>query len=211
MADSYSEAWRGRGAVSPATADRIMVGLCAAVWLLLVGISVAAIVALVDLGRGFHEAEGSPHTSSVLYAIIVISALVILAAIPVLLRARRTARSEPVARPARVPVRSASGQPSRSGYSPTRTTTRQARSEPVTAWRPALPDNAIDRIWLRGTVALMGTMGVALVAVATATYLMALGHYGAAWTGYVIAGLVTLAMPLIPSRHVRRLRRMLTE
>jgi hypothetical protein len=40
---------------------------------------------------------------------------------------------------------------------------------------------------------------------------MAIGHYGGAWTGYVIAGLVTLAMPLIPWRHVRRLRRMLTE
>jgi hypothetical protein len=188
-----------------------MVGLCAAVWLALVGISVAAIVALMDLGRGFHEASGNPHTSSVLYAIIVISALIILAAIPVLVRARRTTRAEPVARPVRVPVRGASGQPIKSGYPPARTTTRQARSEPVTAWRPALPDTAIDRIWLRGTVALIGTMGVAFVAVATATYLMAIGHYGGAWTGYVIAGLVTLAMPLIPWRHVRRLRRMLTE
>jgi hypothetical protein len=211
MGGGYSQAWRNRGAVSPATADRIMVGLCAAVWLALVGISVAAIVALMDLGRGFHEAAGNPHTSSVLYAIIVISALIILAAIPVLVRARRTTRAEPVARPVRVPVRGASGQPIKSGYPPTRTTTRQARSEQVAAWRPALPDTAIDRIWLRGTVALIGTMGVAFVAVATATYLMAIGHYGGAWTGYVIAGLVTLAMPLIPWRHVRRLRRMLTE
>ncbi|MGH3522266.1 MAG: DUF2561 family protein [Mycobacterium sp.] len=50
-----------------------------------------------------------------------------------------------------------------------------------------------------------------MVAVATATYLMAIGHYGAAWTGYGIAGVVTVVMPLIPWRHVRRLRSMLAE
>lgn len=211
MVDSYSEAWRGRGVVSPATADRIMVGICAAVWLVLVGISVAAVVALIDLGRGFHEAAGNPHTSSVLYAIIVVSALIILAAIPVLLRARQSTRAKPVARSARVPVRGAGGQPVRSGYQPARAMTRQTHSEGLTAFRPALPDAAVDRVWLRGTVELMGTMGVALVAVATATYLMAIGHYGAAWTGYGIAGVVTVVMPLIPWRHVRRLRSMLAE
>ena len=55
-------------------------------------------VALMDLGRGFHSAKGNPHTSSVLYAIIVISALIILAAIPMLLRARRITRDAPAAR-----------------------------------------------------------------------------------------------------------------
>ncbi|MGH3557201.1 MAG: DUF2561 family protein, partial [Mycobacterium sp.] len=34
---------------------------------------------------------------------------------------------------------------------------------------------------------------------------------GAAWTGYGIAGVVTVVMPLIPWRHVRRLRSMLAE
>jgi Protein of unknown function (DUF2561) len=74
-----------------------------------------------------------------------------------------------------------------------------------------LPDVAVDRIWLRGTVALMGTMGLALVAVAAATYLMAIGHEAFAWTGYGFAGFITLIMPLIPWQHVRRLHRMLAE
>jgi Protein of unknown function (DUF2561) len=211
MVDRYSEAWRGRGAVTPATADRILVGFCAAVWLALVGMSVAAIVALMDLGRGFHESKGNPHTSSVLYAIIIVSALIILAAIPMLLRARRATRDEPVARSGGVPARSSRQQPIRSGYPPARTVSGQGRTERLTTLRPALPDAAVDRIWLRGTVALMGTMGLALVAVAAATYLMAIGHEAFAWTGYGIAGFITLIMPLIPWQHVRRLHRMLAE
>ena len=109
MVDRYSHVWGTRQKIAPATADRILVGACAAVWLALVGMSVAAIVALMDLGRGFHDAKGNPHTSSVLYAIIAISALVILAAIPMLLRARRTTRDGPVARSARVSARTAGG------------------------------------------------------------------------------------------------------
>src|ERR1700739_1753090 len=98
MVDRYTHAWGARAKMAPATADRILVGSCLAVWLALVGMSVAAIVALMDLGRGFHDAKGNPHTPSVLYAIIVISALVILAAIPMLLRARRHTRDGPGAR-----------------------------------------------------------------------------------------------------------------
>jgi hypothetical protein len=75
--------------------------------------------------------------------------------------------------------------------------------------RPALSDAEVDRFWLRGTAALMGTMGAALLAVATATYSMAIGHDGFSWTAYGIAGAVTLAMPLIPWRQVRQLRAML--
>jgi hypothetical protein len=209
MVDLDSEAWRGRGTMTPTTGDRILVGLCAAVWLALVGTSVAAIVALMDLGRGFHEGAGNPHTSSVLWAIIIVSALIILAAIPMLLRARRTTRDGPVARSAGMPARSASRQPIRSGYQAVRTESRQGGSGRTTTLRPALPDATVDRIWLRGTVALMGTIGLALVAVAAATYLMAIGHDAVSWTGYGIAGFVTLIMPLVPWRHVRQLRRML--
>ena len=67
----------------------------------------------------------------------------------------------------------------------------------------------MDRFWLRGTVALMGTMGAALLAVATATYLMAIGHDGFSWTSYGIAGVITLAMPLIPWRTRAAARGML--
>ncbi len=206
MVDRYSQVWGTRGKMAPATADRILVGACAAVWLALVGMSVAAIVALMDLGRGFHNHRGNPHTSSVLYAIIVISALVIAAAIPMLLRARRTIRDGPVARSARM----SSGQLNRSGHTGTSATTGQGRTERLTALRPALPDAAVDRFWLRGTAALMSTMGAALLAVAVATYLMAIGHDAFSWTSYGIAGFVTLIMPLVLWRQVRQLRRTLT-
>lgn len=209
MVDRYSEAWGGRGILAPATADRLLVGLCAAVWLALVGMGVAALVALMDLGQGFQEAKGSPHTSSVLYAVIIISALVILAAIPMLLRARRVTRDGPLGRSARTSAGGASGQPIRSGHAPAPTVIPQGRTEKLTALRPALPDGAVDRIWLRGTVSLMSAMGAALVAVAAATYLMAIGHDGFSWTSYAIAGLVTLIMPVILWRHLRRLHRML--
>jgi hypothetical protein len=206
MADRYFGAWGPRNRVAPATADRIVLGLCAAVWLAFVGMGVAAIVALMDLGRGFHDPKGNPHTSSVLYGIIIISALIILAAIPMLLRARRTTRDGPVARSAGAPVRTASGQPIRSGYTAAPTMTRSGRTERLTTLRPAPLEAAVDRIWLRGTAALVGTMGLAQLAVAVATYLMAIGHDAFSWTAYGIAGLVTLIMPLVPWRHVRQLR-----
>jgi hypothetical protein len=209
MVDRYSQIWGARNKIAPATADRILVGSCAAVWLALVGMSVAAIVALMDLGRGFHDSKGNPHTSAVLYAIIVISALIILAAIPMLLRARRTTRDGPVARSARGPARAASGHPTRAEHTPASTMTRQGRTERLTTLRPALPDAAVDRVWLRGTAALMNTMGAALLAVAVATYLMAIGHDAFSWTCYGIAGFVTLIMPLVPWRQVRQLRRTL--
>lgn len=204
---------RGWGTVSLNTTDRILLGLCAAVWLVLVGVSVAAVVALVDLGRGFHKAVGSSHTPAVLYAIIVVSALIILAAIPMLLRARRTTRAEAFARSVGGPARGAGKRPIRSGYPAARTMGEQARTERLTTFGPAaaLSDAAVDRIWLRGTVALIGAMGVALVAVAAATYLMAIGRDGAAWTGYGIAGIATAAMIVIPWRQVRQLRRMLAD
>jgi hypothetical protein len=79
----------------------------------------------------------------------------------------------------------------------------------MTTFRPALSDAAVDRVWLRGTAALMGIMGAALLAVAVATYLMAIGHDAFSWTSYGIAGLVTLVMPLVPWQQVRQLRRTL--
>lgn len=196
---------------SSTTADRVLVGVCAAVWLVLIGVSVAATVALIDLGRGFHETAGNPHTSSVLYAIIVISALIIVGAIPVLLRARRTTRAVPAAQSGHISARAAAGPPVRPGYPQARGFDGQ--TERLTALRSvsALTDATVDRVWLRGTVELVTAMGVALVAVATATYLMAIGHQAAAWTAYVIAGIVTVAMPVIPWRHVRQLRHMLAD
>ena len=206
MIDKYSRAFGGRGNLSAVTSDRILVGVCAVVWLALVGMSVAALVALMDLGRGFHAARGNPHTSSVLYAIIIISALIILAAIPMLLRARRITRDVPVTRSAGSPARTVSAPTIRSG--PMAGATHGA-TERITTQRPALPDAEVDRFWLRGTAALMGTMGGALLAVASATYAMAIGHDAYSWTGYGIAGAITLVMPLVPWQQVRHLRGMI--
>ncbi len=204
---------RERGTVSPDAVDRILVGSCAAVWLVLMGMSTAAGVALVDLGRGFHKTAQSPHTSSMLYVIIVVSALIILAAIPVLLRARHTVSTEPAIRSGDVPTRHSSTQPGMPGYPRGRATDQHARTERLTALPPTavFPDATIDRIWLRGTAALVGAMGMAFVVVTAATYLMAIGRDGAAWAGYVFAGLLTVAMPAIPWRLVRQVQHMLAE
>jgi hypothetical protein len=65
----------------------------------------------------------------------------------------------------------------------------------------------VDRIWLRGTVLLTGTMGAALIAAAAATYLMAVGHDGPSWVAYGLAGAISATMPAIEWLHIRQLRR----
>lgn len=52
MVSRYSAYRRGPDVISPDVIDRILVGACAAVWLVFTGVSVAAAVALMDLGRG---------------------------------------------------------------------------------------------------------------------------------------------------------------
>ena len=205
MVSRYAAYRRGSDTIPPGVIDRILVGACAAIWLVLLGVSVAAAVALVDMGRGFHKMARSSHTPWVLYVVIIVSALIIAGAIPMLVRARRMAQTEPAgstAGQARPPVRLMSQAP--------RTAAERARQQRVTravesadAWSGA----AVDRVWLRGTVVLTGTMGAALIAVAAATYLMAVGDDGPSWAGYVLAGIVTAAMPVVEWLHIRQLRR----
>ena len=205
MVSRYAAYRRGSDTIPPGVVDRILVGACAAIWLVLLGVSVAAAVALVDMGRGFHKMARSSHTPWVLYVVIIVSALIIAGAIPMLVRARRMAQTEPAgstAGQARPPVRLMSQAP--------RTAAERARQQRVTravesadAWSGA----AVDRVWLRGTVVLTGTMGAALIAVAAATYLMAVGDDGPSWAGYVLAGIVTAAMPVVEWLHIRQLRR----
>jgi hypothetical protein len=211
MVSRYSAYRRGSDTVPPDVIDRILVAACAAVWLVLIGVSVAAAVALADLGRGFHKMARNPHTTWVLYAVIIVSALIIAGAIPVLLRARRMARVEPSARPVGARATGAARQPVRPGHPAGRTVAEQTRQERVQTFWPTAEwsGSAVDRIWLRGTVTLTGTMGAALIAVAAATYLMAVGHDGASWLGYGLAGVVTAAMPVLEWVHVRQLRRVL--
>lgn len=209
MVGRYSSYRRGPDpVVNPNIIDRVMIGACAAIWLVLVGVSVAAAVALADLGRGFHKMARTPHTTWVLYAVIVISALIIAGAIPVLLRARRMTQAEPVVRSRALQggaVRPAK-QIARTG---SRVAVEQARREPVKAygaldeWSGAV----VDRIWLRGTLALTSAIGTSLIAVAVATYLMAAGHDGAAWVSYGFAGVIAAGLPAIEIIYVRQLRR----
>ena len=212
MVAKYSTYRRGADdTIAPEVIDRILIGSCAAVWLVLLGVSVAAAVALADLGRGFHKAASSaPHTNWVLYTVIIVSALIIAGAIPILLRARRMAQSEPAARgmtaPDRPPVRLMSQKPRTPAER-----VQQPREQRAAASGPDWSGASVDRVWLRGTVLLTGTMGAALIAVATATYLMAVGHDGPSWVGYALAGVVTAAMPVVEWLHVRQLRRVADE
>ncbi|MGB8389372.1 DUF2561 family protein, partial [Mycobacterium sp.] len=110
MITRYSAYRRGSDTVPPEVVDRILVGACAAIWLVLLGVSVAAAVALVDLGQGFHKMANNPHTTWVLYVVIIVSALIIAGAIPMLLRARRMTQAEPATRATAAPA--GAGSPS---------------------------------------------------------------------------------------------------
>ena len=211
MATRYSAYRRGPDTISPDVIDRILVGACAAIWLVLIGMSVAAIVALVDLGQGFHKMARSSHTTWVLYAVIIVSALIIAGAIPVLLRARRT-HPDPIVRSPALQGRPPARPPRRSPSSAKRPLARPAGSAEAPAYGAHGPDaewsgEAVDRIWLRGTLALTGTIGAALIAVAAATYLMAVRHDTASWVCYAVAGIFTAGLPAIEYLHVRQLRR----
>jgi hypothetical protein len=211
MVSRYSAYRRdvGDDTIAPEVVDRILVGACAAIYLVLLGVSVAAAVALADLARGFHKAASSPHTTWVLYAVIVVSALIIAAAIPILLRARRMSQSEPAAQAMTAPARGPARPSVRLGTGlSTRTPTVQTATPASGAhWS----GEAVDRVWLRGTVILTGTMGAALIAAAAATYLMAVGHDGASWAGYGFAGVITAAMPAVEWLHIRQLREVVAE
>jgi hypothetical protein len=196
--------------------DRILLGACAAVWLVALGAAVAATVALVDLGTGHSQSTGKSETPWLLYAVIAISAAVIIGAVPLLLRARRAAQQDSPP-PARAPVRAAAIHPEapvRGAEAPTEKIrlgappaagpgypTREAITPP-----PNPLEGAINQLWLRCAVVIAIAMGGALVAVFVATYLMAVDHDAASWVFYVLAGLATLGMPAIPWFYLRELR-----
>lgn len=208
---------------SPATVDRILVGICGAIWLVLLAVTVIAIVALVDLGRGHTLGGEGKGTPWVLYSVIVVSALIIIGAIPLLLRARRVAQAEPPA-PAEVkppPPASAAGRPVEA---PTeKLKVFGSTVDPYEPYQPAfaqsstargdllIPPTELDRLWLRGTAALLGAIGLALVGVSLATYLLAVDSETAAWVSLGVAAVITVAMPAIPVFYLRELRTALDE
>lgn len=200
--------------------DRILLGACAAIWLAALGAGVAATVALVDLGRGHPQSSGDSETPWLLYTVIGISAAVIVGAVPLLLRARRAALEESPP-PARTPVSAGSAHlppPGRGIEAPTEKLRVMRAADPVgtrTGYPP--PREAIratasplmtaaDQLWLRCAVVLACAMGIATAAIGVATYLMAVDSNTASWVFYGLAGLVTLAMPVVPWHFLRELR-----
>ncbi|BBZ22731.1 DUF2561 family protein [Mycolicibacter hiberniae] len=183
---------------SPEVTDRVLLGACAAIWLTLLGMSVAATVALVDLGRGFHQPAKSSH--GLLYVVIGVSALVILAAVPVLLRARQPEPPRPAGfppQPPSKPLRPGAPLPQRGFDVPGR---RAAGT------RSLLPNqDQVDRVLLRGITAMASATGAALTLVALATYLMAVGKDTGSWVCYGLAGAGAVAMPVIPWLYLRQL------
>ncbi|AKK28390.1 DUF2561 family protein [Mycobacterium sp. EPa45] len=209
---------------SPETTDRLLVGVCGAIWLVLLAVTVIAIVALVDMSRGHAASTGGSHTPWLLYSIIIVSAVIILGAIPLLIRARRAAQSDSrlTAEPAKVPPprpTSAPGAPVRGTEAPTEkmkvfgsTVDPYERYQPDFAQSsasrradPLIPATELDRLWLRCTVMLAGAIGLALVGVSTATYLMAVNNDTAAWVALGLAAVITIAMPAIPVTYLRQL------
>ena len=187
---------------SPETVDRALITACAVVWLLALGMGVAATVALVDLGRGHPSGESGSSTPWLLYVIIAISALVIALAIPLLLRARRNALNEvgAVSVPARAtstPASVASVDRDPPGY-PGPTPARHSTA--------ALSAEVLDRMWLRCGTGVLTAAGAAMVAVALAAYLLAVESGGGAWAALAVAAVITVAMAAIPVFYLRQLR-----
>jgi hypothetical protein len=211
---------------SPESIDRFMVAVCGAIWLVLLAMSVVATVALVQLGRG-RDAGPDGQPSWLLYSIIAVSALIIAGAIPLLLRARRTALADPgstgsdpdgvsgsgvagsgvsgsgVADPGPVLPVEAPTEKLRVFGTAVDPYAREAAPEPAAVSR--VPASVVDRLWLRGTASLLGAMGLALTAVATATYLLATGSDTETWVALGTAAVITVAMPAVLVAFARRL------
>jgi hypothetical protein len=187
----------GTSASSPETVDRLMIGVCGAIWLVLLAAGVFATVAMVRLGSG-HTSGGEGQSSWLLYSIIVVSALVIIAAVPLLMRARRAAQA--VADQDEAPVESPV-EP----VNPTEAATEKMRVFGVDPYERVLPEarplqvseELVDRLLLRGTVSLLGAMGVALTAVTIGGYLLAERNDTGAWVALGLAAVVTVAMPAV--------------
>jgi hypothetical protein len=186
------------------TVDRALLGACAVIWLAVIGMSVAAIVALVEMGSGHASDQPASQTPWGLYVVIAISAVIIIASIPLLLRARRAAVVEPP--PRRPPpqiVRPAVEAP-----------TEKLRvfgsvANPVKPGRPGIQQRLgtelIEKVFQRFLVVLATAVGGATLAVALATYFMGTHSGGWAVAALVIAAIITVLMPVMYWRHLQRL------
>lgn len=195
--------------------DRILLAVCAALWLAALGATVAAVVALVDLANPNSAGSDDSETPWLLYTVIGVSALVIAGAIPLLIRARRTALD---GGPQPTAGRSGSAQ---SVFGPPLGTEGRQRAfdnpairrqpTPPATSRVGFPTAAVEQVWLRCAVVLVAAIGAATAAVGAATYLMASEQDGLAWAAYGVAALVTVAMPVVPWLALRQLHQLLAD
>jgi hypothetical protein len=188
--------------------DRILAAVCAALWLTALGAGVAAVVALVDLGTDHTVTASESDTPWLLYAVIAISAAVIAGAVPLLIRARRSAGGQRPAARAETTARAGFGDPV---AATTRLSTvggpaiRRSAAPPASS-RVGFPTAAVDQIWLRSSVVTAGAIGAATTLICVGTYLMATESDTAGWVAYAVAAIVTVGMPAVPWFFLRQLR-----
>lgn len=206
---------------APDPIDRILLGVCVAVWLAALGAGVAAVVTLTDMGS--KHTSVSHATPWLLYTVIGVSAAVIIGAVPLLLRARRSVnRTSPQVfthdnDPADEGPPPLVGRNVEPGFGEAATTKLRSFNDPAVrgyAVSPAssmvgFPVAAVDQLWLRSTVGIATAMGVATLLVFLATYMMADAHDALSWTLYGLAGLFTVAMPAAAWYCLRELRAVL--
>jgi Protein of unknown function (DUF2561) len=199
--------------------DRILLGSCAVIWLAALGAGVAATVALVDLTSGHDASTAESGTPWFLYTVIGVSAAVIIAAVPLLLRARRAASPEtmtPVERRMAQVAADRPQNPARVVDAPTEKLRVPPPADSTNSGRlprvlqpsgPAAVDSpAIDRLWLRNTASIGCAMGASTLLISVATYLMAVDNDTTAWVLYGVAGVVTAGMVAIPWYFLREMR-----
>lgn len=214
---------------SPESVDRMLIGLCAIIWLAFVGMLVGAIVVMTGVGE---DAAGSAGTSWGIYIVIGVSLAVIIGAVPLLLRARKTAarptkRGASQAAPKSKGAKVSGAGSVTSGPPPAEASTEKLKTfgglvDPVShvpkdyngpgspAYRAAAEaaskSAVVDRLWLRATVGIVGGIGLALLAVVTGTYLLAVDSETAAIVAFVVGGVITCAMGVIPWLTLKKLR-----
>ncbi|AKC38781.1 transmembrane protein [Mycolicibacterium phlei] len=216
---------------SPEAIDRMLIGLCAVIWLAFVGMLVGAIVVMTGLGEGT-ESSGSSRSSWGIYIVIGVSLAVIIGAVPLLLRARKTAAQRTTRGPSKAAPKSKGANASGAGSEPSGPPPTEASTEKLktfggladhtshvpkdysgpgspayrAAAEAASKSVVVDRLWLRATVGIAGAIGLALLAVVTGAYLLAVDSDTAAIVAFVFGGVITCAMGAIPWVTLKKLR-----
>jgi hypothetical protein len=191
----------------PDNLDRILLGACAVIWLGALAALVAATVTLVDLagGRGTVRAELSEASGSdspwVLYTVIGVSAVVIAVAIPLLVRARQQSGNRPI----REHTPAGGSVAADIAAVPTRAARRRDAEAALETRSRTLPA-VVDQVYVRCALSIGCAVGAGTLAVGVATHLTAGGSASAAIAFYIIAGIITVAMPVLPWFYLRELK-----